>query len=214
MRRSALAVLGLAALAAVALAGWAGTGAADRASASAAAPACPKAWRAGWLKLADRVGAPVYCPSWMPDPLDGKIDGQYRNVASVDKRDRSYLISLLWIESDVGGISNEVHLNFRGYPSRTQIPTCRGIDLKAGKKVTRKVPCFSDRHGTVRAAGIEATVYTVNQDIDQWHVLYAWRHEGSLYTVSEHVAPPYRFSEVVRNLNRILRSLELIRPRS
>ena len=33
-------------------------------------------------------------------------------------------------------------------------------------------------------------MYTVNQDADQWHVLYAWTHNGTLYTLSEHVAPP------------------------
>ena len=47
------------------------------------------------------------------------------------------------------------------------------------------------RVGTRTAPGITATVYRVNQDADQWHILLAWRHNGSLYTVSEHVIKPY-----------------------
>jgi len=52
----------------------------------------------------------------------------------------------------------------------------------------------------------------VNQDADQWHVLLAWRHAGSLYTVSEHVIRPYTYRQVVPNLDRLLRSLVLVRP--
>ncbi len=46
------------------------------------------------------------------------------------------------------------------------------------------------------------TEYTVNQDADKWHVLYAWTYRGSLYTISQHVAPPLTFPMVVRDLNR------------
>ena len=48
-------------------------------------------------------------------------------------------------------------------------------------------------------------MYTVNQGADSWHVLFAWRRGGSLYTLSEHVAPPLTFSKVVANLERMLR---------
>ena len=52
------------------------------------------------------------------------------------------------------------------------------------------------------APGIKATVYRVNQDADQWHILLAWKHKGSLYTVSEHVIKPYDNSTVVlKNLD-------------
>jgi hypothetical protein len=60
--------------------------------------------------------------------------------------------------------------------------------------------------------GITATVYTVNQGVDQWHVLYAWRRAGSLYAVSEHVAFPLTYGKVVLNLDRLLRSLAVIKP--
>ena len=52
--------------------------------------------------------------------------------------------------------------------------------------------------------GITATMYTVNHGADSWHVLFAWGTSGSLYTLSEHVAPPMSYSKVVANLKRML----------
>lgn len=172
----------------------------------AAAPVCPKEWRAGWQKLADRIGAPVYCPRWMPSPLVPKIGGPSGSQNSVDP-DGSYLIGFIYKE----GVQ-ETHVNFRGYPGRTAIPTCIDTQVGSGKPRRRKIPCFSDPGGQKIARGIVATVYTVNQDADQWHVLYAWRHDGSLYTLSEHVAPPYGYAGVRRNLDRMLRNLVLLEP--
>jgi hypothetical protein len=175
------------------------------------ADACPKAWVAGWLKLADRVGAPVYCPTWMPNPLNGQIGGEWQDIYSIGK-DRSYLISFLY-HGDLG--TGDVHVNFRGYPGRTKIPMCKTIVL-AGKNETihGTTPCFADPHGRQTANGIKATIYTVNQDADQWHVLFLWRYKGSLYTISEHVIRPYTYEQVVRNLDKLLRSLVLVRPAS
>ena len=48
-----------------------------------AAPRCPAAFVAGWQKLADRIGAPVYCPAWMPEPLTGQITGQVQNPRNI-----------------------------------------------------------------------------------------------------------------------------------
>jgi hypothetical protein len=159
--------------------------------------------RKGWQRLANRIHAPVYCPGWMPDPLDGVIGGQWNNINSVS-RDRSYLIGFIWYEHGSG----ELHVNLRGYPGRTAIPRCPG---DVGKS---KVPCFADPHGHMRANGINATVYTVNQGADQWHVLLAWHHKGSLYALSQHVAAPLTFNGVVADLKRQLRSLTLVQPRS
>jgi hypothetical protein len=65
----------------------------------------------------------------------------------------------------------------------------------------------------MRANGITATIYMVNQDADQWHILLAWHHHGSLYTVSEHVIKPYlSASLVMKNLDRLLAGLVLVRP--
>ena len=59
---------------------------------------------------------------------------------------------------------------------------------------------------------ITATVYTANQGIDEWHVLYAWKRDGSLYTVSEHVVSPYSYSRVVENLDRMTKGLVVLQP--
>jgi hypothetical protein len=56
------------------------------------------------------------------------------------------------------------------------------------------------------------TVYTANQGADLWHVLYAWRRNGSLYTLSEHVAPPYTYAQVISHLDRMTRRLVLVQP--
>ena len=161
--------------------------------------ACPAA--KGWQQLADSIRAPVYCPRWMPDPLNGVIGGQWNNIHSVSP-DHSYLIGFIWFEHGSG----ELHVNLRGYPGRTKIPKCPAA---VGKGT---LPCFADPHGQMRANGIDATVYTVNQGADQWHYALAWRHRGTLYTLSEHLAPPLNASKLVRYLRRELRSLVLIEP--
>ena len=179
------------------------------ASAKTSAPACPTAWQAGWQKLADKIDAPVYCPTWMPNPLDAKIGGQYQDIYSIGK-DRSYLVSFLE-HGDAG--SGDVHVNFRGYPGSTKVPTCT-TTIPQGKKTIRgTTPCFSDAAGKKTAPQISATVYRVNQGADQWHILLAWKHGGSLYTISEHVIVPYDSStKVLGNLDRLLKSLVLVQP--
>jgi hypothetical protein len=173
--------------------------------ASAAAPrGCPSAWAHGWQQLANRIQAPVYCPTWMPNPLDAKISGEYTDIYSVTK-DRSYLVSFLE-HGDLG--SGDVHVNFRGYPGKTAIPRCPGPVKKSGS-----IPCFGDPVGHMHANGIDATVYQVNQGADQWHILLAWHYKRSLYAVSEHVIAPYRFTtQVKRNLARLLKALVLVEP--
>jgi hypothetical protein len=173
-----------------------------------APPGCPAAWAAGWQHLADRIQAPVYCPRWMPNPLDAKIGGDYQDIYSIGK-DRSYLVSFL-AHGDLG--SGDVHVNFRGYPGSTAIPRCKTIALEGKKTIRGVTNCFSDPAGTKKAPGITATVYRVNQDADQWHVLLAWRYNRSLYTVSEHVIPPYTYQQVVKNLQLLLSNLVLVRP--
>ena len=139
----------------------------------------------------------------MPRPLDAHIGGPYANGNSVS-RDRSYLVSFIWFEPGTA----EVHVNLRGYPGRSRIPTCPDLDTN------KPVPCFSDPKGSVHAGGITARIYTANQGADQWHVLYAWRRSRSLYAISEHVAPPYGYSRVVRNLKRMLAGLVVVEPKS
>jgi hypothetical protein len=192
-------IVAAAAAAALALAAPAG---------SASKAACPAAWQAGWQKLANTIKAPVYCPTWMPNPLDAQIGGEWQDIYSIGK-DRSYLVSFLY-HGEPG--SGDVHVNFRGYPGRTAIPRCKTIVPSGNKTMRGTTPCFADPAGTQTRNGITATVYRVNQDADQWHVLLAWHRQGSLYTVSEHVIKPYTYRQVVTNLDRLLKSLVLVKP--
>ncbi len=167
---------------------------------------CPAAWKSGWQRLANRVGSPVFCPGWMPNPLTGEIGGEWDNGVSV-RGTGSYLVSFLWHEA-----GNDVHVNFRGYPGQSRIPRCEDVQTVAGKTHRRPVPCFADSQGSRDVGRFRVTLYTANRGVDQWHLLYAWRYRGSLYTVSEHVAPPFTLSRVRENLDRLLRSLALIQP--
>jgi hypothetical protein len=214
MNRVSLGLLPLAAVAALVAAGCGADRAGQPAAQAKSSARCPASLRAGWQGLAKRIDATVYCPTWMPDPLYGQITGHPNFGAaggvslSVSPKDRSYLASFVWAEPGSG----ELHVNLRGYPGRTAIPICTEKQSTKGVVHTVKLPCFADPRGTVRARGILATVYTVNQDADLWHVLYAWRRNGSLYTLSEHVAEPLTYAKVVANLNRMLRGLDLVEP--
>jgi hypothetical protein len=165
----------------------------------ASAAICPPGSKAGWQRLADRIQAPVYCPSWMPHPLTGEIGGRWNAMNSVLK-DRSYLMGFLWYEVNVA----EVHVNFRAYPGRTSIPPCNGR------------PCFNDPGVKKQIAGLDIQVYNVNRGADTWHILYAWKTDGSLYTVSQHVVPGFGLSygQVAGNLDRLVRGLVRIDPQS
>jgi hypothetical protein len=198
-----------------ALAG-AGCGASDEPAAKAQAAVKKLTtcrWQAGWQKLADRIAAPVYCPNWLPDPLTGEVGGRWNNIDSVS-RDRSYLEGFVWQETGPGAAGGELHVNLRGYPGSTKVPRCEDTILGSGTKARRvEIPCFSDARPPRTVAGFRVTPYTVNQGADQWHLLYAWTRGGSLYTASEHVAPPVSFSKAERYLRRILANLVLVEPR-
>ena len=112
---------------------------------------CPD--RAGWQKLANRIKAPVYCPGWLPDPLVGKLGGEWNNINSVSP-DRSYLESFVWQETGGGAAGGELHVNLRAYPGRTKIPTCRtgGVD-------SRNVPCIDQPIKSISSYGISTLLY-------------------------------------------------------
>lgn len=205
MRVSLAASLSLAAVTLLAGCGSGGHHVSAPARATVAAqPRC--AYRAGWQLLANRIGADVYCPGWLPGPLTAQIGGTSNNI-NIVSHDRSYLESFIWQDTDTPGVSGLFHVNLRGYPGRTKIPTCLG-----GVNFNTPVPCFAAPHGLVTENGIHATLYTVNQDADAWHLLLLWRHSGALYTVSEHLAPPLDYHGVVVYLKHELASLVLIAP--
>jgi hypothetical protein len=170
-------------------------------------PACPASWLSGWQRLADRIAAPVYCPAWVPSPLTAQIGGKWSTGVEVSKN-HSYLAGFIWFEH-----GSEVHINLRGYPGRASIPRCVNEEQVGKKLVKTKVPCFADPKGTHRIGTTPVTLYTVNRDADQWHLLYAWRRHGSLYALSEHVAPPFGYQRVLQNLNRMFRQLVLVEPK-
>ena len=172
-------------------------------------PQCPKEWREDWQRLANRIEAPVYCPSWMPDPLDGDMDSMWNNINSVG-RDGSYLLGWTWFEVHSG----ELHVNLRGQPGNTEIPTCQEVETEAGVTRRRKVPCFADPGEKKKLGDLEVQVYTRNRGADVWHVLYAWEDDGSLYAVSQHVDEPLTYAQVVESLDRITRGLFRIEPAS
>ena len=185
------------------------TGCGSEAKKAEAAPVVAKAKcpnPVAWRKLANRIGVPVYCPGWLPDPLTGKLGAVDNNINSVSA-DRSYLESWVWQETGGGAAGGELHVNLRAYPGRTKIPTCR-----TGGSDSVNVPCFASPVGRISANGISSPVYTVNQDADLWHYLVLWRRYGTLYTLSEHVAPPLSGQKVRQYLKRELASLVLVRP--
>lgn len=171
-----------------------------------AASTCPKAWQAGWQRLADRIAAPVYCPRWLPSPLTGLLGGSTASLSV--SPDRSYLVTFL--DQHEGF---EQHATMRGYPGTTEIPECRVVDvLDGGKTVESKAACFAERSGTRRVGGFEVTVYGEGLDADEHHVVYAWQHEGSLYTLGHHAQHSVTRSRAMANLDRIMRSLAVVEP--
>jgi len=188
-----------------------GSGSSAASDVPSAAAVCPKSSRVSWQKLANEIRAPVYCPAWLPEPLVGRWGGSAFNGHEVDP-DRSYLVKFLWFDSGLPGGVSEVHVNFRGFPGNPRIPICDDTITDGGKTVHKAIPCFSDPKGKKHFAKTVATFYTSNQGADQWHLLYAWHDHGSLYSVSEHVAAPYTYKQVVANLDRMMRGLVRIEP--
>jgi hypothetical protein len=103
---------------------------------------------------------------------------------------------------------------FRGYPGNTRLPQCDDSTVEGGKVIHHFSPCFADPKRKKRFGSKLATLYTSNKGADQWHLLYAWREHGSLYTVSEHVTQPYTYEQVLANLDRMMRTLVRVRPRA
>ena len=114
----------LAALLALLATGCGGAGGKAPVAATPAKPPAPHcAFPQGWQKLANRIAADVYCPGWLPDPLTSQIGGRWNNIDSVS-RDRSYLESFVWQETQIGinGVGGELHVNLRGYPGKRRDP--------------------------------------------------------------------------------------------
>ena len=157
---------------------------------------------AGWRALANRIDADVYCPGGLPDPLVGRSAGTSNNINSVSK-DRSYLESFIWQDTDTPGTERRA----ARHPPRLPGPDGDPDRASTGLKDKRPTPCFAGAHGHVTENGIKTTLYTVNQDADEWHLLLLWHHKGGLYILSEHLAPPLDYRKVVAYLKQELGSL-------
>ena len=141
MRFVVVGVLGVVLLAAA----WGLVEGVSQAGAGTAAPRCTQL--GGWQRLANKIKAPVYCPSWLPDPLVPQIGNRWNNIDSVDK-DGSYLESWAWQEA-AGLNTQEIHVILRGYPGQTAIPrTCQDVTTVNGKTYRKKIAVLpgSARH--------------------------------------------------------------------
>ena len=121
------------------------------ASSTAAKSGCPAAWRAGWQALANRIDAAVYCPTWMPNPLDAKIGGQFIDIDSVAK-DRSYLDQLPRAR---GRRERRRARELPRLPGQYGDPDCKTVIPNGKKTIRGKTACFSGAAGVQTAPGIK-----------------------------------------------------------
>ena len=82
-----------------------------------------------------------------------------------------------------------------------------------GKTHRKNIACFQDPDGTLaRRAGSRPRCTPSTTAPTRGTSSSPGAADGSLYTISEHVAPPLTFSKVVVNLKRMLDGLVLVRP--
>jgi hypothetical protein len=179
------------------------------ASSAPAAGGCPAAWRSGWQALAKPDSGARLLPDMDAEParredrrpvhrhqLDREgpqLPGQLPRARRRRERRRARELSRLprpQLDPDV----HHRRARREEDPARADTLLRRRRRRPHGERVSLR------------------PVYRVNQDADQWHILLAWRHRGSLYTVSEHVIRPYTYRQVVRNLDDLLSGLVLVQP--
>jgi hypothetical protein len=166
---------------------------------------CPAEWKAEWQRLANRIQASVFCLAWLPFPVSGRLGGP--TAALSVSPDRSYLITFL--QQNEG---YELHATMRGYPGRTEVPTCRTVKLVGLKKIEGAAPCFSHPIARTAIAGLRVTVYDRGLDADEHHVIYTWVSDGSLYTLGHHAHHSLTHTAAMMNVERMLRSASIVRP--
>jgi hypothetical protein len=186
-------------LLAVVVVGAAACGSSNDAAGSKPAPkpnVCPKTWAASWQTWADRVGMTIYCPGWLPSPIDGVIHGQW-NTARVP--DKQWQLGFAWLEN-----GDLVHIVFEGYPPGTFPPMCEGQ------------PCFGGREPkTEDIAGHTVTWYDHNLASHTGHIAAVFHSLGNIYVISIHVAVPVSTPAVAKSdLRHVIRSLAPVKPRT
>ena len=177
-------------------AGCGGSSSADTTpSTAAAAHGCPKSWRPGWQKWADRVQMPVYCPGWMPT-VTGQIHSQW-NTAYAPGRD-NWQLGFAWLE-----FNNLVHIIFEGYVPQAFPPHCEGG------------PCFAGYLGSQQVGAFRVRWYDHNLASHTGHIAAIFHANGRVYVVSMHIAPPSTtLTRTKAEVVHILKSLTKIDPQS
>jgi hypothetical protein len=136
----------------------------------------------------------IYCPGWLPSPIDGVIHGQW-NTARVP--DKQWQLGYAWLEQ-----GELVHVVFEGYPPGTFPPSCEGT------------PCFGGREPRVEPVGGRGvTWYDHNLASHTGHIAAIFHAGGNVYVISIHVASPVSTPAVAKSdLRHIIRSLAPVRP--
>ena len=172
-----------------------GSGSAQSGSNPPSAQGCSKVWAAGWQTWANRVGMPIWCPGWVPDPIDAIIHGQW-NTARVAQH--QWQLGYAWLE-----IGQLVHVIFEGYPPGTFPPTCEG-----------NIPCFGgEEPKSETIAGHVVHWYDHNHASHSGHIAAVFTWHGDTYVVSIHVASPVSTKVIAkRDLRHIILSSSLLKP--
>ncbi len=180
--------------AAVTLAGC-GSGSATSGSSSSQASGCSATWKPGWQRWTDKVRMPVWCPGWMPSPIDAIIHGQW-NTAEVEHH--QWQLGYAWLEQ-----GQLIHVIFEGYPPNTFPPTCEG-----------NVPCFGGEEAkAAQIGGHTVHWYDHNHASHTGHVAAVFQSDGNTYVVSIHVVSPISTKAIAkRDLTHIITSSSLLRP--
>jgi hypothetical protein len=171
-----------------------GSGGASSGSKTAAPTGCAKAWKTGWQTWSDKVGMPVWCPGWMPSPIDAIIHGQW-NTARIEQH--QWQLGYAWLEE-----GQLVHVVFEGYPEGTFPPRCEGV------------PCFGgEEAGSERVGGHVVHWYDHNHASHSGHIAGIFRSGTDTYVVSIHVASPVATKAIAkRDLRHIISSSSKLTP--
>ena len=171
-----------------------GSGSGSSGSKAAAPSGCAKAWKAGWQTWTDKVGMPVWCPGWMPSPIDAIIHGQW-NTARIEQH--QWQLGYAWLEE-----GQLVHVVFEGYPAGTFPPRCEGV------------PCFGgEEAGSERVGGHVVHWYDHNHSSHSGHIAGIFRSGTDTYVVSIHVASPVSTKAIAkRDLRHIISSSSELTP--
>ena len=91
----------------------------------------------------------------------------------------------------------------RRLPAPRRRPRCDDVETTNGTSVWTKVPCSATVGDAPRRPHRGDALHGETRP-RPWHLLFAWKSHGSLYTVSQHVAAPLTYSQVAGDLERML----------